>query len=75
MEAGIAGPDQTICNGDTPGMITSSVPKGGSGNFQYQWQLSDNAGHHLVGYSFGRECTYFFIRGTHNYHFIQAAAN
>ena len=44
LAPGIAGSDQSICYGDAPDMISANAPAGGSGTFQYQWQLSINGG-------------------------------
>jgi hypothetical protein len=40
---------QTVCEGETPSVITGSVPTGGTGSFQYEW-ISSTAGS-SVGYS------------------------
>ena len=46
LSAGTAGTDQTICYGETPVPLTSTLPSGGSGssNFLYQWQFSTDGG-------------------------------
>ncbi len=44
LTAGIAGTDQSICNGETPAALTATPPSGGSSIFLYQWQLSTDAG-------------------------------
>jgi len=36
------GSAQTICSGSSPNMLTGSLPLGGNGLFQYQWQSSLN---------------------------------
>lgn len=36
------GNDQTICSGSVPATLTGSVPAGGTGVFNYQWQSSTN---------------------------------
>ncbi|NVO18932.1 MAG: PKD domain-containing protein, partial [Bacteroidetes bacterium] len=41
---GVAGTDQTICNGAVPVILSASAPTGGSGNFTFQWQLSNDGG-------------------------------
>ena len=41
LAAGTIAADQTICNGATPAMLTTTVaPSGGSGTYSYQWQMS-----------------------------------
>ncbi len=39
LTAGLATADQTICNGETPEGLSSTIPSGGSGTFSYQWQM------------------------------------
>lgn len=36
------GSAQTICSGSTPSLLTGSLPSGGNGQFQYQWESSTN---------------------------------
>jgi len=40
VDGGTIGSDQTICNGDDPAVLTSSVNGSGSGAITYQWQDS-----------------------------------
>lgn len=35
-------PDQTICSGSLPATITGSIPTGGTGTYDYQWQSGAN---------------------------------
>lgn len=35
-------PDQTICSGSVPAIITGAVPTGGTGSYSYQWQSGAN---------------------------------
>ena len=34
----ISGADTVVCEGQIPGTLIGSIPKGGSGDFDYQWQ-------------------------------------
>ena len=34
------GSDETICSGNTPSLLTGSIPTGGNGIYNYQWQFS-----------------------------------
>jgi len=34
--------DTTICYGQTPGLITGSIPQQGDGPYQYQWEIKTN---------------------------------
>lgn len=36
------GSNQTICSGNTPASLTGSLPSGGNGLYQYQWESSLN---------------------------------
>jgi gliding motility-associated-like protein len=38
----IIGSEQTICNGQTPQLLTGTQPSGGNGSYTYQWQSSSN---------------------------------
>ena len=40
VDGGTVGTDQTICNGDDPAAVTSTVDGGGDGVITYQWQDS-----------------------------------
>ena len=44
LTGGIAGSDRTICFGETPTMLSATLPSGGSGTFAYQWQFSTDKG-------------------------------
>ena len=45
VTAGTIGTSQTICNGDTPAALSSTVDGTGSGTISYEWQVDDGSGY------------------------------
>ncbi|NVO18931.1 MAG: hypothetical protein HXX13_04490, partial [Bacteroidetes bacterium] len=44
LTSGVVSSNQTICNTEIPVTLISTTPGGGSGTFNYQWQLSVDGG-------------------------------
>ncbi|GAB2777818.1 hypothetical protein GCM10010465_25510 [Actinomadura fibrosa] len=45
LTPGVIGSDQTICEGETPGALTTLTPASGDATITYQWQVSTDGTH------------------------------
>ena len=72
LTPGTASSDQTICNEETPLLLTATAPTGGSGNFGYQWQFSKNSGFTWQDVAFGWEFIKLRTGISNCYNLIQA---